>query len=601
MSTTKPRTNPALPLGALAIVITVGGLIWFLNDDAQEVSVVAATKTGTPIVPITSADGDSTQDALRALRAEQVNMLEENQRLRDEKVDLNKLLEEQEQERAAELNVISEKMQEMAKTGSKEASNMVSEVTDQFASMTAGIFDKIEELEEKFESDATTDIASEGTDGEDVSDEMIPAAALPKPGITAEESTEDVDVAMVDISMIPTLDDLTVPDIDGVSIIDDLQDRQQYGSSVNNVKLPGVVWVRSFDQNAAKRVGAGSDAGEISTDFTNRFDSIGGLLSTPSTRSTLSDENDIQVSLQPTVDPNVVSSRRQMNTAMTIETVTAPDTGELATSAVVQPNARTSNQAAEEAKVEPFYTIPDGSVLANATAVTSLMGIVYKDNNIVNPIQAKILIGRDNLTANFKDLPDELEGMIFGGYATGVPAFGCVAVNLTYATFVFASGEIETAYIGDPGTRPSNEAYRQDTIGYLTDEYGNPCIAGEYITDAPKQIAALTLLDAASGYANALRQQEVDTSVFSSNTGNVVVEELSGSASRFATATGLSAGFDNASELLREKYSTIYEAYFVPGGATVSVHLEAELRIDKEPDARLVSYQRTSGVRRNLD
>ncbi|MDC0434757.1 hypothetical protein OAM69_03850 [bacterium] len=609
MATTKPRTNPALPLGALGIVVTVGGLIYLLNGDSQEIGVEAATKTGTPIVPAASADGDSTQDALRALRAEQMKMLEENQRLREEKEDISELLKAKEEERTAELKDITQKMADMAETGSSEASNMVDQATEQFNDLTTGLQAKIEELEGRIANQDEIDIGGE----KETSNEIVPAESLPAPvpepgsvpGITSEASEEKVEVSMVDIDMIPTLDDITLPDIDPIQYVDDLSGRRQGGSSVNSNNLPNVVWVRSFDQKAAKRVGANSDEGVLSTDISTDVENIGSLLSAPVTRSTLSDDNDIQVSFQPTIDPNVVSSRRQLNTAMTTAMTTdianEPTTDNTDATAVAQPNAGTSTQGAEEKKTEPFYTIPDGSVLANATAITSLMGIVYKDNNIVNPIQAKILIGRDNLTANFKDLPDELEGMIFGGYAFGVPAFGCVSVNLTYATYVFSSGEVETAYIGDPGTRPSNEAYRQDTIGYLTDEYGNPCIAGEYITDAPKQIAALTLLDAASGYANALRQQEVDTSIFSSETGNVVVEELNGSPSRFATATGLSAGFENASELLREKYSTIYEAYFVPGGATVSVHLEAELRIDKEPDARLISYQRTSGIRRSLD
>ncbi|PIE37488.1 MAG: TIGR03752 family integrating conjugative element protein, partial [Gammaproteobacteria bacterium] len=265
-------------------------------------------------------------------------------------------------------------------------------------------------------------------------------------------------------------------------------------------------------------------------------------------------------------------------------------------------SAESSESPGKQKQSEPYYTIPDLSVLARATALTSLYGRVYTDGNIVNPAPVKVIVGRTNLTANFHDLPSEIHGMIFGGYAVGDLTGACVEVTLTAATFIFEDGSIQSAYIGDEGTRPGNSAYREDSLGYLSDPWGNPCIPGEWITNAPEQISATMLLTAAEGYARALRQEEIDTSIYNDgNGGNIAVEELTGSASRYAGASGVAAGINATTEWLRERYGSILDAYYVPAGTAVSVHIEQELRLDKAPDARHIRYKQRGVHNAHLD
>lgn len=260
-----------------------------------------------------------------------------------------------------------------------------------------------------------------------------------------------------------------------------------------------------------------------------------------------------------------------------------------------------ASESEPEPTTEKVFTLPDLSVLGRATSVTALLGKVYPDEDIVNPFPVKILVGRENLSANFQDLPDEIEGMLFGGYAVGDKAFACAEVNLTSATFVFRDGTVRSAYMGDDGTRPANSAYRKDSIGYIADSWGHPCIPGEYVTDAAKQLTSLAVLYGLEGYARALRQQEISTSVFNGQGGPVVVDELTGSATRFAAATGVADGLEGAVDWFKDGYARITEAYYVPAGMSVSVHLTQELRLDREPDARQIRYNRGGKSHARLD
>lgn len=348
------------------------------------------------------------------------------------------------------------------------------------------------------------------------------------------------------------------------------------GQKIEATAVYDVVFIESIDQLALRTAGGAGEPGS-----TGVVSAVTGNLSTGRLLDGGGSGSQATVS-SGGFDPNVISS---MVTSVDSST-SITDTG--------------ANDPAERSETERFYTIPDLSVLANSTTVTALMGKVYRDEQIVDPVPIKILVGRDNLTANLKELPPEVEHILFGGFAVGDPTFACVEGNLTSATFVFYDGTVKSAYIGDEGSRPSNSAYPGDRIGFISDSWGNPCIPGTYVTDALKQLSILAALDGVAGYSSALRQEEVETSVFSgANGGGQAVESLTGSAGRFAVATGVSSGLNNASEFARENFEKIFEGYYVPAGVNVSVHIEQELRIDKEFDARQIRYgQRRSSVSR---
>ena len=240
----------------------------------------------------------------------------------------------------------------------------------------------------------------------------------------------------------------------------------------------------------------------------------------------------------------------------------------------------------------PRFTLPDLSVLGGASALTSLVGRIYEDEeSIINPYPIRVLIGRDNLTASFKELPPEIEAMIFGGFAVGDWTLSCVKGVLTAATFVFEDGTIRSAYVGDPGTRPGGGVYANNSIGYVTDEFGNPCIWGDRVSDAPEFLATRAALAGIEGYANALRQQEIQSTTFTDADGTAVVESIVGEASDYARASAYVEGIRETADWVRELQAQSFNAVYAPSGRTLSVLLEQELRLDYDPDGRKIVYE----------
>ncbi|OED39704.1 integrating conjugative element protein [Chromatiales bacterium (ex Bugula neritina AB1)] len=251
----------------------------------------------------------------------------------------------------------------------------------------------------------------------------------------------------------------------------------------------------------------------------------------------------------------------------------------------------------------PWFTIPDLSILANSIAITSLVGKVYLDNDIVNPRLFKVLVGRENLTANFHELPLEIEGMIFEGFATGEFTTRCVYGDLIAATFIFTDGSVQSFYPGDPGTRPQRNAEPMRRLGYISDPYGNPCVSGRLITDAPEYLGSSFLLSGAAAYARALKLAETQSRDRFNRDGDLIGTDrvLTGDVNRFAAASALSGAADKTTEWLDQRYRISTDVIYAPAGQRVDLHIQQELRLDKRPSQRQVRYSHRAKHQPDLD
>lgn len=264
---------------------------------------------------------------------------------------------------------------------------------------------------------------------------------------------------------------------------------------------------------------------------------------------------------------------------------------------------RIFNRRSNVAQAERWYTIPDLSILAGSRALTSLVGRVYRDDDITNPWLFKVMAGRENLTANFQDLPAEIDGMIFEGYATGNWPLGCVRGELIAATFVFVDGTVKSAYPHDPGSRPELNGAEIERLGYITDRWGNPCVSGKRISDAPEFLSQQVLLATAQGYARGLRDAETQVQQRVDSDGNPVrISQVIGEASRFGAYSGVAEGFEEGASWLQERFKNSFDVIYVPPGAGVDVHIQQELWIDKLLHARKIRYARPQKKhRRRID
>ncbi|WP_242687801.1 TIGR03752 family integrating conjugative element protein [Photorhabdus stackebrandtii] len=127
--------------------------------------------------------------------------------------------------------------------------------------------------------------------------------------------------------------------------------------------------------------------------------------------------------------------------------------------------------------IRPIYTLLENTTLVGSQAMTALLGRVPVNDKVTDPYPFKVLMGKDNLTANGIELPD-VEGAIVSGTATGDWTLSCVRGNVTSLTFVFADGTVRTVPKSD--NRTNGGQHIQDNnagnIGWLSDDNGIPCL-----------------------------------------------------------------------------------------------------------------------------
>ncbi|MDE9433479.1 TIGR03752 family integrating conjugative element protein [Xenorhabdus bovienii] len=235
----------------------------------------------------------------------------------------------------------------------------------------------------------------------------------------------------------------------------------------------------------------------------------------------------------------------------------------------------------KEENEKPVYTLPENATLVGSQAMTALLGRVPVNGAVTDPYPFKILIGKDNLTANGIELP-EVEGAVVSGSASGDWTLSCVRGQVNSITVVFQDGTVRTL----PGSGQNNNT-SANGIGWLSDENGIPCISGERKSNAATYLPTLFALSAMHSAGDALNESQ--RTAQTSGTGGITTA-LTGNAGQAALGKAMSGGMNDMSEWLRQRYSQTFDAVYVPPGARVVVHITQRLAIDYETKGRKVRY-----------
>ncbi|NWA02326.1 TIGR03752 family integrating conjugative element protein [Pseudomonas gingeri] len=247
---------------------------------------------------------------------------------------------------------------------------------------------------------------------------------------------------------------------------------------------------------------------------------------------------------------------------------------------------------ADKASARPVYTLPENSTLTGSVAMTALIGRVPVDGVVNDPYPFKVLIGPDNLTANGIDLPD-VAGAVLSGTAAGDWTLSCVRGHIVSLTFVFNDGRIRTlpapkkltSRQGGNQTAGTPTGKIQGGIGWLSDPYGVPCIAGERRSNAQQYLGSKSLVTAAgAGLAALLEANKADASTVITPGGAAV------GAGPSALNSILSGGVKDIGDWVNKLYGQAFAAVYVQPGAQVAVHLDRQLEIDYEPLGRQVRH-----------
>ncbi|MDM9652384.1 TIGR03752 family integrating conjugative element protein [Pseudomonas wenzhouensis] len=248
------------------------------------------------------------------------------------------------------------------------------------------------------------------------------------------------------------------------------------------------------------------------------------------------------------------------------------------------------NRAAEVPEATAVYTVPTNSTLMGSIAMTALIGRMPIDGTVNDPYPFKVLIGRDNLTANGIDIPD-VTGAVVSGTASGDWTLSCVRGQIRSVTFVFEDGTIRTLPKDDErgGNRQTgNGNNTQDGLGWISDPHGIPCVSGERRSNAQQYLGSQALITAAgAGVASLIDEGSGQVSYMSSD-GTIGTV---GIGANEAMGRILAGGVQDMSTWVNKLYGQAFAAIYVKPGAQVAVHLEQPLTLDYEPAGRRVDHR----------
>lgn len=257
--------------------------------------------------------------------------------------------------------------------------------------------------------------------------------------------------------------------------------------------------------------------------------------------------------------------------------------------------ARAATQTGGKPEDTPFFTIPENATLVGATAMTSLIGRVPIDGRVTDPMQFKAVIGRDNLAANSFELPPDIAGMIVTGIAIGDMALSCIEGRVRSMTFVFNDGSIRTVSTrrkGGTGVTGSAQggfgASAGNDLGFISDEHGNPCITGTFVTNAPAYLTDIVGLKSLGVAGQAFAQAQTMTRA---NMDGSMTGAVTGNAGTFALGQAVSGATDEVTKWMLQRLKNSFDAVITPSGKKLVVHLDQEIRIDKEVKARKLVYR----------
>lgn len=277
--------------------------------------------------------------------------------------------------------------------------------------------------------------------------------------------------------------------------------------------------------------------------------------------------------------------------------------------AVLAPTAAKS----EKPIPEPYFTIPENATLARSTAMTMLIGRVPIDGRVQDPMQFKLVIGRENLAASGHYVPDDVSGVIVSGIAIGDMALSCTEGWVQSMTFVFDDGTIRTVSMRRNGasSTPTGSGggvalASTPKLGSLSDEFGNPCIPGQFVTNAPAYLADVIGAKSLSVAGSAIAAAQTTTTTGVSALGSSASTTVTGDKGRYVLGQVASAGSDEVVRWLMQRLNNSFDAVVVRAGTRVVVHIDQPIEIDKEPDGRRLDHRRgrttaQQGGRHGLD
>ncbi len=181
------------------------------------------------------------------------------------------------------------------------------------------------------------------------------------------------------------------------------------------------------------------------------------------------------------------------------------------------------------------------------------------------------------------NIPEEIQGIVASGVAEGDMLGSCARGEITSMTFVFHDGRIST-------TQGKHDA----PLGVIAAANGNPCILGEFHSNAALYLGAQTALSGLQGYGNALSQAQLNHTTLEQGS---TLSQLVGSAHQYALGQGFSSSAQVAEkwwdQRVQNSFDFVYVSHIDPKTKKplqLNINITQEIPIDYDPAGRKVFY-----------
>jgi len=254
----------------------------------------------------------------------------------------------------------------------------------------------------------------------------------------------------------------------------------------------------------------------------------------------------------------------------------------------------------------PYYTIPANSTLNNAVLMSSIIGEVPISGRLVSPaFPFKAIVGKKELfAANGMSLPPDIAGMVLEGYSVGNMTMSCARAYVTRALFVFNDGHF-MVYPDKDQNQGATDLYPKNSLGYLSDPYGNTCISGKYITDAPKVLGSIIAITTAGGIGEAVAEAQTSTMTDASQSTSII----SGDVGKYAAGEALGNASQQVLNWYLNRVGDVFDAVYIPDTVNhqpreLVFNVTNTIPIDLDKKGRTLKYenfQKLSAINTSLD
>ena len=241
----------------------------------------------------------------------------------------------------------------------------------------------------------------------------------------------------------------------------------------------------------------------------------------------------------------------------------------------------------------PYFTIPANSTLADVVLQSDILGEVPVNNTLLQPaFKFKAIVGRKTLlVSNGITLPLDLSGIVFEGYSVGNMAMSCARGYITKMLFTWRDGSFTV--VGSQSKSTSLNS--QDALGYISTPYGNPCLPGKYITDAPRVLASIAAMGGLAGGANAFAQTQTTNSISPYQS----ISQVTGNAFKYMGGKMMGTGADKVLDWYTSRINGVFDVVYIPSYfkqqmTHVVINITKTIPIDKNRHGRKIDYEQSN-------